>query len=206
VPYLDAEELRVLGCLVEKEATVPDSYPMTLNGLRTACNQQTSREPVVRYDDSTVLRALESLKDRGLVRFVHASHGARTTKYRHVVDEALDLDRPALAVLSLLWLRGPQTANELRTRAERQHGFDSSAEVEMVLAELARGDEPRVVRVGRLPGQRDDRWAHLMAGEPVPAAPEPAPQPDATEEPGLAERIAALEAKVAELERLILDR
>jgi uncharacterized protein YceH (UPF0502 family) len=203
VEPLEPEELRVLGCLVEKEATVPDTYPMTLNGLRTACNQSTSRDPVVRYDDSTLLRALESLKDRGLVRFVHAAHGARTTKYRHVVDERLGLGRDALAVLSLLWLRGPQTAGELRTRAERQHAFESAAEVEAVLAALSSGDEPRVVCLGRLPGQRDDRWAHVM-GRDEPAltvAAAPVPEPDQ----GLLDRIAALEAKVAELERLILD-
>lgn len=163
---LTPEEGRVVGCLVEKQTTVPDTYPMTLNGLRTGCNQTSSRDPIVAYDDGTVLRALESLKGRGLVRFVHASHGARTTKYRQVLDEALGLSPAEIAVVSVLLLRGPQTVGELRSRTERQHAFESIAEVEATLAALAERDQPLVRHLGREPGRREPRWAQLLTGEP----------------------------------------
>lgn len=158
------EEVRVLGCLVEKEATVPDAYPLTLNSLRTACNQTSSRDPVVSFDDLTIQRCLDRLKATGYVRFVHPSHGERATKFRHVADERLDLDRPQLAVLSVLALRGPQTSGELRTRTDRHHGFESVVEVEAVLAGLSARDEPLVVELPRLPGHHQARWAHLLSG------------------------------------------
>ena len=114
---LTAEHVRILGCLIEKERTVPDSYPMTLNGLVTACNQSTNRSPVVAYEAVAVQRALDELKDLGLVRFVHPSHGERTTKFRQVIDERLALLPTEAAVLCVLFLRGPQTVAELRTRS-----------------------------------------------------------------------------------------
>jgi uncharacterized protein YceH (UPF0502 family) len=209
VDLLTAEEARVVGCLVEKEATVPDSYPLTLNSLRLACNQSTSRDPIVSFGDGEIVRALDSLKTRGMVRFVHASHGSRTTKYRHVLDEALRLEPGEVAIVSLLLLRGAQTAGELRTRSERQHDFASLGEVEEVLSGLAARDEPLVVRLARQPGQRDERWAHLLSGEPVvgttamapiAAAPSVARAADRDE---LVARIEALEAKVADLQALL---
>ena len=152
---LSATEARVLACLVEKEAAVPDSYPLTLNALRLACNQSTNRDPIVAYDDRTVDNALVSLKSMGLVRFMHPAHGGRTIRYRHVADERWRLSPAELGILSVLILRGPQTVNEIRTRAER-HLEDGDATVDEVLDTLAaRSPDPFVVRVGRRPGERE---------------------------------------------------
>ena len=129
LPTLDPVEQRVIGSLLEKERTVPASYPMTLNALRTACNQSSSREPVVDYDDATIVDAIDRLKARGLARMVHASHGSRTVKYRQVLDERLQLEPAELAVITVLLLRGPNAAGELKTRTERLHGFADRAEV-----------------------------------------------------------------------------
>lgn len=180
----------MIGCLMEKEATVPDTYPMTLNGLRQACNQASSRDPVVDYDESTVQRCLDDLKAAGVVRFVHPSHGARSTKYRHVMDERLGLDAAEAAVVGVLALRGAQTSGELRTRTERWHRFESVAAVDDVLTQLAGRDLPLAVELSRTPGQHQTRWMHLLAG-PVDgnaaaaAAPSPgeARQPDGSPEP-----------------------
>ncbi|HSL56334.1 MAG TPA: DUF480 domain-containing protein [Acidimicrobiales bacterium] len=199
---LDAEELRVLAALIEKAATVPDSYPLTLNALRTATNQSTSRDPVVSYDDTTLLAALQRLKDRRLVRFVHAAQGARSTRYRHVLDERLELDAAALAVLAVLVLRGPQTTTELRTRTERAHRFDSVDAVDATLAELARRDPPLVVTLPRQPGQKEPRHAHLLGG-PVDADALAAAAAPAAPRGGLADRVAALEARLERLEALL---
>lgn len=168
VPHdLSPEEVRVLGCLVEKEATVPDTYPLTLNSLRTACNQATSRDPVVVYDDHTIDVALASLRARGLTRTVHSTSN-RATKYRHVVPEALDLEPGATALLAVLMLRGPQTVGELKSRSERQHAFASTDEVGEVLRRLAERD--LVVHLDRQPGQKDARWMHLLAPPSTPEA------------------------------------
>lgn len=203
IPLTDVE-VRVLGCLVEKEATVPDAYPLTRNALRQACNQTTARDPVVAYDDGTVERALDSLKAAGLVRFVHPAHGERSTKYRHVAGERLGLDSAEVAVLAVLGLRGAQTAAELRARTERIHAFDSVADVEAVLAGLAAGEPSLVVALPRAPGQREGRWAHLLGGPvDVDALALAAPAPARTV--AGADRIAALEAEVAEL-RARLER
>jgi uncharacterized protein YceH (UPF0502 family) len=213
---LTAEEARVLASLMEKDATVPDSYPLTLNSLRLACNQTSSRDPIVAYDDRTVDAALVSLKSKGLVRFVHASHGGRTTRYRHAADERWAFDRPELAVLSVLVLRGPQTAGELRTRAARQQPFGDVSEVEEVLDTLAaRTPDPFVVRLAPRPGQKDARWAHLLSGTPADDdtfAPTPwaAHRPEADmfdEEPraaaDLTARVEALEARLSRLEEAL---
>lgn len=199
---LTNEEVRVLGCLVEKEATVPDAYPLTRNALRQACNQTTAREPVLALDDADVQQALDSLKAAGFVRFVHPAHGERSTKFRHVLDERLEIDRGELAVLAVLALRGPQTAAELRARTERIHAFADVEAVEAALTALAGRDEPLVVALARQPGQHQARWAHLLAG-PVdvgaftqPAAAPPVARPD---------RLAELVAEVAEL-RARVDR
>lgn len=196
---LSDEEVRVLGCLVEKAVTVPDSYPMTRNALRQACNQTTARDPVVSYDDDTVQAALDSLKARGLVRFVHPSHGERATKFRHVLDERLDLDGAELAALTVLALRGPQTAAEVRSRGERLHRFGTVEDCEQLLARLAARDDPLAVQLPRR------RWAHLLAG---PVDPDAVParaggDGGGASRAGRDERLAALEAEVASLrERL----
>src|SRR5690606_20305782 len=122
-PELDDVEQRVLGALMEKQRTVPATYPMTLNGLRTACNQSNSRDPVVDYDDGTITSAIDRLKARGLARMVYASSGARAVKYRQVLDEVLGLEPPEAALLTVLLLRGPQAPGELKARTERLHGF-----------------------------------------------------------------------------------
>ena len=185
------EEVRVLACLIEKEATVPDAYPLSVNALRSACNQTSSRDPVVSFDELTVQRSLDSLKAAGLVRFVHPAHGERVTRFRHVLDERLGLDRGELAVLAVLALRGPQTAAELRSRTERAHTFDSPGDVERVLRALSEGDEPLVVALPR------QRWMHLLEGPvdvdalaSLPTSQAASPRSD---------RIAALEAEVGEL-------
>ena len=184
---LNAERVRVLGCLLEKERTVPDSYPMTLNALVTACNQSTNRWPVVSYDAATVQRTVDELKDLGLVRFVHPSHGERTTKFRQVIDERLALLPTEAAVLCVLFVRGPQTVAEIRTRTERLHAFDSAEEVEAALQGLAGREQPLARRLDR-------RWTHTFEQPDAPVA-GAAP----VSRGALEDRIAALEAKVEHL-------
>lgn len=162
LPELDDVEQRVVGSLLEKERTVPASYPMTLNALRTACNQSSSRDPVVDYDDATVVAAVDRLKARGLARMVYASHGSRVVKYRQVLDERLDLADADRALLTVLLLRGPQAAGELKTRTERLHPFADRGEVEACLGALAGADAPLVREQDRQPGQQDTRWVHLL--------------------------------------------
>jgi uncharacterized protein len=206
---LDPVEQRVLGALAEKEATVPDTYPMTLRGLQGACNQKNSREPVTDLDEGTIQRTLDALKARNLVRFVYASHGARTTKYRHVLHERLGLEPAELALLTVLLLRGPQTVNELRTRTERAHAFADGEEVLAALQGLADRAEPLVVHLPRLTGQKETRWAHLLGVidvEALAASPGPASSPAAPPAgAGLEARIAELEARVAALEAILDD-
>lgn len=171
---LSPAEVRVLGCLVEKEATVPDSYPLTLNSLRNACNQTTSRDPVVDYSDHDVEQALTALRSRGLTRTVHSTSN-RAVKFRHVLPDVLQLDAAETAVLSVLMLRGPQTVGELKGRTERQHPFDSTDAVAATLAGLAGREHPLVRRLERQPGQKDARWLHLLSPEPevAPVAAQP---------------------------------
>ena len=162
VDDLDTYEVRVLGCLIEKEATTPDVYPLTLNSLRSACNQSTSRDPVVAFTDPEIERALASLRGRGLTRTVHSTSN-RAIKFRHVLPEVLRLEPAETAVLSVLMLRGPQTVGELKGRTERQHRFESIDEVGAALTALAGRDDPLVLRLERQPGQKDARWVHLLA-------------------------------------------
>lgn len=163
---LDLVEMRVLGALLEKERTVPSTYPMTLNGLRTACNQSSGRAPVLALEDEEILAAIERLKRIGAARTVHASHGARTVKFRQVLDERLGVEDPGeRAVLTLLLLRGPQTSGELRARSERLHGFGSLEEVEQALIDLAVRQVPLTRELPRRPGQKEPRWTHLL-GDP----------------------------------------
>ncbi len=194
VDPLSPEQLRVLGSLVEKEATTPEQYPLTLNSLVIACNQSSSRNPVTDYSPGEVSGVLAELRALGLARVVH-SPGQRADKYRHVLDEAWGMTKAELAVLAVLALRGPQTVNEIRTRTERYPSLDDLGGVEGVLHRLKnRYDEPYVTRLERQTGQREERWAHLLAGEviEVPAAPAPA-------RPASSDRISALEAEVAAL-------
>jgi uncharacterized protein YceH (UPF0502 family) len=159
---LTAVEIRVLGCLVEKEATTPDNYPLSTNALITACNQSTNRDPVVAYDERTVDAAIFELRaNKGLTRTIT---GGRTNKHRHVLAEAWELGPGELAVLAILMLRGPQTAGELRSRTERLHAFADLAGVEETLRTLAARAEPMVRELERRPGQKETRWEHLLGG------------------------------------------
>jgi uncharacterized protein YceH (UPF0502 family) len=165
LPVLDAEEQRVLGSLLEKQVTVPASYPLTLNSLRTACNQSSSRDPVVDYDEQTVEAVGRRLKDRGLLRIVWADTGRRTLKYHQVLDELLDLGPDERAVLTVLLLRGPQAPGELRTRTERLHPFADRGDVESLLMRMA--ERGLVRELPRQAGQHDSRWVHLLGDAPA---------------------------------------
>ncbi len=164
LPALSPVACRVLGSLLEKERTVPASYPLTMNAVVAACNQTTGRDPVMAVDEVAVTAAIDELRAAGLARLVHASHGARSIKYRQAVVEALELDDPRRAVLTGLLLRGPQTSGELRSRTDRLHRFDSVDDVEATLAHLAERDLPLVVHLPRHPGQKERRWGHTLAG------------------------------------------
>jgi len=194
---LGAEEVRVLGCLVEKDHTTPEQYPLTMNALLLACNQASNRTPTVAYDAETVELTLGLLRERGLARVLLSSSN-RATKYRHVLDEHFAMTDGEVAVLAVLFLRGSQTLNELRTRTERYRGVDELGGVEAVLERLAtRYDEPYVRRLERHPGQREERWAHLFSGEPAdpPPGAERAPAPRS----GTTERLATVEGELTAL-------
>ncbi|HET9103603.1 MAG TPA: DUF480 domain-containing protein [Solirubrobacteraceae bacterium] len=158
---LTAPEQRVLGCLIEKRWTTPDQYPLSLNALRLACNQATNRDPVTDYDEDTVRQAAQRLTRYGLARLA-SGHTSRSIKFRHLAEEGLGLDRPQLAVLGVLLLRGPQTPGEIKTRSERMAPA-SLAEVEQRLAELI--ERGYVRRLERRPGQKEERYTHLLGGE-----------------------------------------
>ena len=153
----------MIGSLIEKQLTTPQQYPLTLNALALACNQTSNRDPVVSYGESEVHEALDRLKQKGLVRFVLPSHGRSVVRYRHVLDEKLAFDQRQLALIGVLLLRGPQTVGELRSRTERMATFDSLTEVESDLEGLTRWEDPPVARLPRRPGQKEERWAQLLA-------------------------------------------
>lgn len=171
LPTLSPEEQRVLGSLLEKEITVPDTYPLTLNALRTACNQKSSREPVTDYDDRTLQDAVRALKDKGLAGVTWMDYGKRTLKYAQSASKTLDLADDERALLTVLLLRGPQAPGELKVRTERLHGFADRGAVEECLTRMAARDEPLVKDLGRRPGQQDHRWVHLLGDLPVEAGP-----------------------------------
>lgn len=173
---LTPAEARVLGSLMEKERTVPATYPLSMNGLVSACNQSSSRNPVMDLSEAQVTEAFDRLREEKLVRKVLPTTGSRVTKYRHVAQEALTVDDPQQAVLTVLLLRGPQTPQELKTRGGRLHPFAGPEEVEQTLEDMAGWGEPLVRLLPRRSGQRDARWAHLLSGEPddEPATPAPA--------------------------------
>ena len=174
---LNDAELRVLGCLVEKELTTPDQYPLTLNSLISACNQKTNREPVVEFDESETEAALDSLRAKNLVYVFYGSTG-RVPKYKHMLPTYYDLEPSETAVVTVLMLRGPQTPGELNQRTGRLYEFEGLGEVNETLDSLASRDEPVVRKLGRLPGQKEVRYVHLLAENEfdetsVPAAPRP---------------------------------
>jgi len=157
---LGPAELRVLGCLLEKQRTTPDVYPLTLNSLRSACNQATNRDPVVDYDDTVLRVALHRLERRGLIRLA-SGRGSRAPKYRHLLAEALPMSADEEAVMCVLMLRGPQTPGELKGRAGRMHAFAGLESVQQTLARLI--ERRLVARLGRRPGQKEERYAQLLA-------------------------------------------
>lgn len=162
---LDPFEVRVLGCLIEKEAATPEYYPLTLNALVNACNQKSNRDPVVSFDDETVLDALEGLRAKQLALIITGS--GRVTKYGQRISETFNFGRRELAVLGILFLRGPQTLGEIKDRSDRLHSFADLAETERVLDKLAEWpSDPLVVKLARQPGQKEPRYAHLFSGEP----------------------------------------
>ena len=198
---LDPAELRVLGSLIEKQRTTPDVYPLTLNGLRTACNQTTNRDPVVSYDDTTIREALHRLGRR---RWTRLAGAGRAPKFRHLLDEALGLSAAEQSLLAVLMLRGPQTLGELHSRSERLHRFGGIGEIEELLERLAERD--LVARIARRPGQREERYTHRL-GEAPEAIEEAVATPPPVTAPGdggsrldrLERELADLRAEVAEL-------
>ena len=200
---LTAAETRVLGCLIEKAATTPDVYPLTLNALQLACNQKSSRDPVMELEAGEVGHALHTLQEKNLAR---VEHGARVLRYAHTVNTALNLTQRPLAVLALLFLRGPQTQAELLTRSERLADFPDFESVGDTLERLIARDPALVVRIGRSSGQREDRYMHLLAGpvsaESLPTRPDRAQANSAN----LESRVEALEQAVVELRRMLEAR
>ena len=185
-------ELRVLGCLIEKQRTTPDQYPLSLNGLRLACNQATNRDPVVDVDEHEIREALNRLGDRGWTRLA-SGPGSRAAKFRHLFGDAVGLGDAEVSLLAVLMLRGPQTAAELRQRSERLHRFESVPAVEEQLERLAGRD--LVERQPRRPGEREERWRHLLGGE-EPSAEAARPAAPAFGSGGLDARIERIEEQL----------
>jgi uncharacterized protein YceH (UPF0502 family) len=198
---LDADEVRVLGALLEKEQTTPDLYPLTVNALIQACNQKTGRDPVMELSEGAVHGALRQLLQAELVA---RSEGARVTRWNHSVNLRWGLDPARKAVMTLLLLRGPQTVGELRSRSERMHGFASAGDVEDALIALTAAPEPLVRELPKGPGQKEARWGHLLGADEVPEAVTPAARRYAAEEEEeLVTRVADLNRRVRELERVV---
>lgn len=208
-PVLNENEVRVLGCLIEKELTTPEYYPLSLNALTNACNQKSNRDPVMVLEEADVVAALEKLRFKGMARLSGA--GGRVAKYCHSLAERLRLDQPELAVLAELLVRGPQTMGELRGRADRMSSFPDMASIEGVIKELIDIDPPLVTLLPRQAGRKEPRYAHLLAGTPVVPEEEPGraegarPRTGAGEErlAKLEEEVAGLRAEVAELRQLV---
>jgi uncharacterized protein YceH (UPF0502 family) len=186
----DPAELRVLGCLIEKQRTTPDAYPLSLNSLRLACNQSTNRDPIVSYEEPEIREALERLGRRGWTRLASAS---RAVKYRHLFDDAVGVDDEEISVLAVLMLRGPQTVGELKARTERLHRFAALDEVEATLERLV--DRELAERLERRPGQKEERFAQLLGDSG-------ASEPTTTAVAG-GSRIVELEERVARLEEAL---
>ena len=197
----DAVEIRVLGCLIEKQRTTPDTYPLTLNSLRLACNQATNRDPVVDFGEEEIRDALQRLWRKEWARLA-SGQSSRAVKYRQLVQETLGLADDEVSILCVLMLRGPQTPGELKQRTDRLHLFAGLAEVETTLAGMISRD--LVVRLARRPGQKEERYAQLLGGEVDDTAELDAPRPVLARDP-LEERVAALEAEVAALRATLTD-
>lgn len=193
---LNANELRVLGCLVEKELTTPDHYPLTLNSLIAACNQKTNREPVTSLSENEVSEALDSLRERNLV-YVFFGASGRVPKYKHLFPRFYDLEPGEVAVMTVLMLRGPQTAGEINQRTTRLYGFASISEVHEAIEGLLHKDEPLLRTTSRRPGQKEARFAHLLeeGGEEDDRDPAPTAEP----RPGIGERVDRLESEISAL-------
>lgn len=202
---LSEEEVRVLGALIEKQMTTPEYYPMSINALTNACNQKSNRHPVVNYEESTVLETVDSLRRKGLV-IVVTGGGSRVRKYEHKTKEILFLNQKEQAALCVLMLRGPQTVGEIRTRSDRMATFQDLAEVEETMRDLAaaeRTPQPLAMMLPRFPGQKENRYIHLLSGEPdvEKLSAEEAFAPPAGSRSGNETRIVELEAKVENLTR-----
>ncbi len=161
---LTETEVRVLGSLVEKQLTTPEYYPLTLNALSAACNQKSNRDPMMSLGETTILAAVDSLRDKNLVYLYYGST-SRTVKYKHMLPSVYELEPPAVAVIALLFLRGPQTVGELRGRSDRLYEFSGIAEVQETLDNLANHTEPLIIKLERQSGQKEARYAHLLSGE-----------------------------------------
>ena len=205
----DAVEIRVLGCLIEKQRTTPDQYPLSLNALRLACNQATNRDPVVDYDEPAIRAAIEKLSRRGWVRLA-SGPGGRVAKYRHLLDEALGRVPSQIALLGVLMLRGAQTPGELKSRVERLYPFGTLEDVQRALDLLA--EHELVEKLPRRPGQSQDRYVQLLGGGDGARAGGGEPERstnvesvESTQSP-LEERVARLEEQVAELQRALEER
>jgi uncharacterized protein YceH (UPF0502 family) len=190
-------ETRILGSLVEKQLTTPEYYPLTLNALVAACNQKSNREPVVSYDDKTVTDALERLRDRNLV-YVFYGSTSRVPKYKHMLPSVYELEPADVAVMCVMMLRGPQTLGELRGRTDRLYEFSGLGEVQETLDGLTRRDDPLVVKLERLAGQKEARFAHLLNGE-IDVSSLPPPRSSASSAPADPSRLEQLETEVKEL-------
>ncbi len=202
---LTAVEVRVLGALIEKELTTPDYYPLSLNALTNACNQSSNRDPVVHYEESTVAGAIESLRKRSLVRVVQQS-GSRVFKYRHLVNETLGLVARQTAVLGVLMLRGPQTLGEVKTRASRLATFERLEDIDTALEQLmARTPSALATRLERRPGQKEVRYAHLLAGEVTYEGTDDAEPATESRREAASGRIDALESAVEGLRQEMTD-
>jgi uncharacterized protein YceH (UPF0502 family) len=198
----DAVEIRVLGSLIEKQRTTPDTYPLTLNALRLACNQATNRHPVVDYDEATIREALQRLWRKEWARLA-SGQGSRSVKYRQLVQETLGLADDEISILCVIMLRGPQTPGELKQRTDRLHPFGDLTAVQEALERLIARE--LAVRLDRRPGQKEDRYAQLLGGE-VDDQPETnAPRPAALARDPLEERVATLEAEVAALRAALTE-
>jgi len=202
---LNSIETRILGCLIEKELTTPEYYPLSLNSLTNACNQKSNRDPVMALEEEEVVQALDSLRFKQFV--VVSADGGRVPKYRHILAEKIGLVPAELALMCELLVRGPQTVGELRTRAERMHSFPELAAVEEVLQELMEREHPLVTRLARQPGRKESRYAHMLSGEPEAVTGECAPPPEAARIRVIAEneRIKQLEEDTALLKNEVAD-
>lgn len=205
-------EVRILGCLIEKELTTPEYYPLSLNALTNACNQKSNREPVLNLAEEDVVRALDALRFKQYI--VVSADSGRVPKYRHLLAEKMGLLPMELAIMCELLVRGPQTVGELRTRSERMQPFQDLAVVEEVLRELMEREQPLVTRLTRQPGRKEPRYAHLLAGEPETSSEGHSAPPEASRLRVMADNerlskleqeIAALRTEVADLRRIMLE-